>query len=165
MILATLLTGAAITVLAVLIFNLAVFALPFFAGVTIASLAYSSGAGFLGAAIIGLLAGAFLFAIGNAVLAGSRSPLLRLVVGITFAGPAALAGYAITGHVVAWSVPGGTWRTLFELVGGLVTGVVAWSRLNAAPPGTSVWTSGGPTGSPKDAPRHEQRPMRPPPHR
>ena len=46
MILATLLAGAAITVLAVLVFNLAVFALPFFAGVTIASLAYSSGAGF-----------------------------------------------------------------------------------------------------------------------
>ena len=141
MILATLLAGAAITVLAVLIFNLAVFALPFFAGVTTASLAYSSGAGFLGAAIIGLLAGAFLFAIGNAVLAGSRSPLLRLAVGITFAGPAALAGCAITGHVVTWSVPGGTWRTLFALLGGLVTGVVAWSRLNAAPPGASVWAS------------------------
>ena len=139
MILATLLAGAAIAVLAVLIFNLAVFALPFFAGVTAASLAYSSCAGFLGAAIIGLLAGAFLLAIGNAVVAGSRSPLLRLAVAITFAGPAALAGYAITGHVVAWSVPGGTWRTLFALLGGLVTGVVAWSRLNAAPPGASVW--------------------------
>ena len=141
MILATLLSGAAITALAVLIFNLAVFALPFFAGIATASLAYSSGAGFLGAATIGLLSGAFLFAIGNAVVAVSRSPLLRLAVGITFAGPAALAGYAITGHVVAWSVPGGTWRTLFALVGGLVTGVVAWSRLNAAPPGTSVWAS------------------------
>ena len=108
-------------------------------GVTIASLAYSSGAGFLGAAIIGLLSGAVLFAIGNAVVAGSRSPLLRLAVGIAFAGPAALAGYAITGHVVAWSVAGETWRTVFALVGGLVTGVVAWSRLNAAPPGASVW--------------------------
>ncbi len=139
MILATLLAGAAITVLAVLIFNLAVFALPFFAGVTAASLAYSSGAGFLGAAIIGLLAGAFLFAIGNAVVAGSRSPLLRLAVSITFAGPAALAGYAITGHVVAWSVPGGTWRTLFALLGGLVTGVVAWSRLNARRPVRRFW--------------------------
>ena len=37
MILAPLLAGAAITVLAALIFNLAVFALPFFAGVTAAS--------------------------------------------------------------------------------------------------------------------------------
>ncbi len=140
MILATLLAGAAITVLAVLIFNLAVFALPFFAGVTTASLPYSSGAGLLGAAIIGLLAGAFLFAIGNTVVEGSRSPLLRLAFSITFAGPAALAGYAITGHVLAWSVPGGTWRTLLALLGALVTGVVAWSRLNAAPPGASVWT-------------------------
>ena len=139
MILATLLAGAAITVLAALIFNLAVFALPFFAGVATASLAYSSGAGFLGAAITGLLAGAFLFAIGNAVVARSRSPLPRLAVGITFTGPAALAGYAITGHVVAWSVPGGTWRTLFALFGGLVTGAVACSRLNAASPGASVW--------------------------
>ena len=139
MILATLLAGAAITVLALLVFNLAVFVLPFFAGVTAASLAYSSGAGFPGAAIIGLLAGAFLFAIGNAVVAGSRSPVLKLVVGITFAGPAALAGYTITGHIVAWSVPGGTWRTLLALLGGLVTGVVAWSRLNAAPPGAWVW--------------------------
>ena len=139
MILATLLAGAAITVLALLIFNLAVFALPFIAGVTAASLAYSSGAGFVGAAIIGLSAGAVLFAIGNAVVARSRSSLLRLAVGITFAGPAALAGYAITGHVVAWSVAGGTWRTLFALFGALVTGVVAWSRLNAAPPGASAW--------------------------
>ena len=141
MILATLLAGAAITVLSVLIFNLAVSALPFFAGVTAASLAYSSGAGFLGAAIIGLSAGAVLFAIGNAVVARSRSPLLRLAVGIAFAGPAALAGYAITGHVVAWSVPGRAWRTLFALLGGFVTGVVAWSRLNAARPGESVWAS------------------------
>lgn len=164
MILATLLAGAAITVLAVLIFNLAVLALPFFAGTATASLAYLSGAGFLGAAIIGLFAGAFLFAIGNAVVAGSRSPLLRLVVGITFTGPAALAGYAITGHVVAWSVPGGTWRTLFALLGGLVTGVVAWSRLNAGPPGASVWALEAERIAEK-TPHGVTRPMRPPPHR
>ncbi len=164
MILATLLAGAAITVLAVLIFNLAVFALPFFAGVTAASLAYSSGAGFLGAAIIGLLAGAFLFAIGNAVVAGSRSPLLRLAVGITFAGPAALAGYAITGHVVAWSVPGGTWRTLFALLGGLRDrrGRLEPSQCRAA---RCVGLGAGGRSDRRKTPHGVTRPMRPPPHR
>ena len=135
MIFAVLLTTDALVVLAWLIFDLAVYALPFFVGVSAASSAHAHGSGIVGAGIIGLVAGAPALAIGQTVSATTRSPVLRLAVLAVHLVPAAIAGFAVTSHVAAWTVTGGVWRTSFSVIGATVTTLVAYARLTSAPPG------------------------------
>ena len=135
MIFAVILTSGALVVLAWLIFNLAVYALPFFVGVSAASWAHAHGSGLVGAGIIGLVAGALALAVGQTVSVTTRSPVLRLAVRAVCLVPAAVAGFAVTSHVAAWTVTGGVWRTSFAVIGATVTTLVAYARLTSAPPG------------------------------
>src|SRR5579859_2825108 len=75
-----------------LLFTLAVYALPFFAGMTAGLAAYHSGSGALGALVVGVLAGGATWAIGQIAFATIRSPLIRAVIALLFAAPAAVAG-------------------------------------------------------------------------
>ncbi len=79
-----------------LLFTLAVYALPFYAGLTAAFAAYHTGAGLIGAALVGLLAGAATLVIGQIAFAMAKSPILRGVIAMIFAAPAADAGYHAT---------------------------------------------------------------------
>src|ERR1700676_2574990 len=76
-----------------LLFTLAVYALPFFAGLTVGLAAFHSGAGFIGALIVGILAGGATLAIGQIAFATVRTPLIRASIGLLYAVPATLAGY------------------------------------------------------------------------
>ena len=78
-----------------LLFTLAVYALPLFAGMTAGLAAYHSGAG-LGALVVGFAAGAVTLVAGQAAFAAVKSPVLRVVIAILFAAPAAIAGYHAT---------------------------------------------------------------------
>ena len=64
-----LLSIAAIGFFCWLLFTLAVFALPLFAGLSIATWAYHTGAGWLGAILIGIVAGGLTLGIGQVLLA------------------------------------------------------------------------------------------------
>ena len=140
MIIAVLLTSGALVILAWLIFNLAIYALPFFVGVSAASWANAHGSGVVGAGVIGLFAGALALAVGKTVSTTTRSPALRLGVLAVYLIPAAVAGFALAGHVAGCTVTGEVWRTGFAVIGAAVTTLVAYARLTSAP-------SGGPGGA------------------
>ena len=136
MILALALCLSAAAVLAWLIFALAVYALPVAAGGLAAALAYSSGAGLPGAAIVGLVSGAFVFAAGQLALEHSRSPVARSVILALYTVPAAVAGFAIVESIAARFVPSSGWQIVFAGIGSVVVAASAWARLTAfAPPG------------------------------
>jgi hypothetical protein len=112
-----------------LLFTLAVYALPFFIGLTLAFAAYHSGADGFGATIIAVLAGGATLAIGRIPFATTRSPLQRMVFGLLYAVPAAVAGYQLTLGLAQIGVPSGSWREALAVVGGILVGSTGWLRM------------------------------------
>lgn len=130
--LAVALTG----VLCVLAYRLATYALPVMIAMEAARLAYSTGARWIGAGMIGLLAGVVSFGLMAVLFATLRTPILRIAIALIFAAPAAVAGYALIHGVTGEAVPSPVWRQIFCLAGGTLTGLSALARL-AAPPAVS----------------------------
>lgn len=122
---------ALIALLCVLAYTLAIYALPFLLGVAAAQFAYHTGSGLIGAALVGLVSAGVAFGI-LAVLFGTiRTPIIRLIVALIFAAPAAVAGYALVYGITKEAVPSDIWRQIFCIVGGGFVGVAAWMRLAA----------------------------------
>src|SRR5262245_34343259 len=93
-----------------LLFTLAVYALPFLAGLTAGLAAFHSGAGFIGALVVGLLAGSAVLVLGQMIFATVRAPLIRLLIGLVYAAPAAVAGYQLCFALSGISGPVGDWQ-------------------------------------------------------
>jgi hypothetical protein len=110
-----------------LLFTLAVYALPFFVGVNVFLAAFRSGAGVIGA--IGVLAGGATLAIGQIVFATVRVPIIRALIALLYAAPAAVAGYYATQGLSQIGVPSETWRVIFAAVGSAVVGGTAWAQM------------------------------------
>jgi len=113
----------------VLAYMLAVYALPFMLGVEVARWAYASGSGMIGAGLVGLVAGAAAYGLLIVLFMAVRPPILRLVVALVFATPAAVAGYALVHGITREAIPSEIWRIIFCLIGGGVTGLSALLRL------------------------------------
>ena len=128
-ILGILLCMAGVVALCWLMFNLAVFALPFFAAVTAGMAAIHSSAGPLGAVVVGLIAGVGTLALGQLAIALAPSMLLRGVIALVFAGPAAFAGYHAIHGLAALTMPSEAWRQVFAVVGAVVVGLTALGRM------------------------------------
>ncbi len=124
-----------------LLFNLAVYALPFFAGVSAGMLAYQTGAGAIGATLVGLVAGVVILVFGQLLFASLRTPAIRSVVALVYAGPAALAGYHAIHGLSAIGGAEEIWRQAFSVLGAIVIAGVAWSRMSALRPGGTTGTS------------------------
>jgi hypothetical protein len=121
-----------------LLFTLAVFALPFFAGVTVGMWAYDTGAGWLGAILVGTLAGGLTFGIGQLLLVFVRPLWARIVIALAFVAPAALAGYHATHGIVKRTMPSESWQFAFSVVGAIAVGVTALMRMTTmAMPGST----------------------------
>lgn len=116
---------ALIAGLCVLAYTLAVYALPFIIAVEAARFAYATGSGLIGAGLVGLVAGAAAYGLLVLAFASLRSPVLRLVVALVFAAPAAVAGYALFHGVTDEA-----WRQIFCIIGGGVVGASALVRLS-----------------------------------
>ncbi|YBW40689.1 hypothetical protein ACMYR2_3222 [Nitrobacter sp. TKz-YC01] len=91
--------------------------------------AYGTGAGWLGAGIVGVVAGVASFGILTLLFAILRAPILRIALALIFAAPAAVAGYALVHGVTAEAVPSPVWRQIFCLAGGAFVGAAAVARL------------------------------------
>ncbi|MFC6447721.1 hypothetical protein [Shinella zoogloeoides] len=115
--------------LCILAYTLAVYALPFMLGVTAAQFAYHTGAGFIGAGLVGFVAAVAAFGVLALLFDTLRSPILRLIVALVFAAPAAVAGYALVHGVTKESVPSEIWRQIFCIIGGAFVGTSALLRL------------------------------------
>ena len=120
MIAVMLMSVALIAGLCVLAYTLAVYALPFMLAVEAARFAYATGSGLIGAGLVGLVAAAAAYGLLVFVFASLRSPVLRLIVALIFAAPAAVAGEAMPSEV---------WRQIFCVIGGGFVGVSALMRL------------------------------------
>ena len=118
--------------LCVLAYTLAVYALPFMLGVTAAQFAYQTGSGFIGAGLVGIVAAVAAFGILAFLFDTLRPPILRLLVALDFAAPAAIAGYALIHGVTKDSVPSEIWRQIFCIIGGAFVGTSALLRLTAS---------------------------------
>ncbi len=76
----------------VLAYTLAIYALPFMLAIVATRFAYGTGAGWVGAGIVGLVAGVASFGILAFLFAMLRAPILRIALALIFAAPAAVAG-------------------------------------------------------------------------
>jgi membrane glycosyltransferase len=67
---------------------------------------------------------------GQYVFSAARSPIVRLVVGLLFAVPAAYAGYDVTFAFARIGDPSEWWREAFAVVGAITVGGTAWARIS-----------------------------------
>jgi hypothetical protein len=116
--------------LCVLAYRLAVYALPVMFGFEITRVAYETGAGMTGASIIGFIAAAVTYGLLSVLFVSLRSPAVRIAIGLTFALPAAGAGYALISGISANAIPSEFWRLMFCGLGGLLVGAAALARLS-----------------------------------
>ena len=127
----TLLSIAAIGFLCWLLFTLAIFALPLFAGVTTGMWAYGTGADWLGALVVGALAAALTFGIGQLLFVYVRPLWARMIIALAFVTPAAMAGFHATHGIVKHTMPSEGWQVAFSIIGAVAVGVTALMRLAA----------------------------------
>ena len=118
-----------IGMLVALMFNLAILTLPFFAAVTASRFAYGTGAGVPGAIAVGFVAGAAALAAGQAILALTRSTVIRLAVALAFTAPAAFAGYHLVLGLSHIGGAHGIWQEIFAVIGSIAIGVASLMRL------------------------------------
>lgn len=112
------------------LFALAIHALPFFVGMTAAIFSYQSGAGPFGAVVIGFLVAGFTFVLGQSLFSTARSRIVRIVIGLLFAVPAARAGYDVSLALAHIGISSEWWRVAFAMVGAILIGGTAWARLS-----------------------------------
>ncbi|MGQ3302329.1 hypothetical protein [Reyranella sp.] len=137
-----------------LLFTLAIYALPTFAGLAVGLAAFHSGTGVVGAITVGLLVGGAVLALGQFVFAATPTPL-RVIVGLVYAVPAAIAGYQVSFALASLVMPGSVWQGAFAVIGAVVSGWTAFSRLALlAPPLDGRGT--GSACSPADGRLHGQ---------
>jgi len=129
MVLLMLLGVVLVGVMCVVAYTLAIYALPFMLGLLAARFAYETGAGLLGAGVVGLAAGAAAWGLLLLLFTTLRSPLLRLIVALVFAAPAAVAGYFLVHGIAREAVPSEVWRQIFCVIGGALVGLAAFGRL------------------------------------
>lgn len=129
-----LMSVALIAVLCVAAYTLAIYALPFMLGLTAAQFAYQTSPGLIGAGLVCLVAAGVAFGVLALLFETLRASLLRLIVALVFAAPAAVAGYTLVYGVTKEAVPSEIWRQIFCLVGGGFVGVSVLMRLAAPVP-------------------------------
>lgn len=139
-VLAILVSLAAIGALCWLLFTLAVFALPAFVGATVGAWAYGTGAGVPGAILIGLVTAAATLAVGQLVMMFVRPVWLKLIVAIAFVAPAAIAGFHATHGIVKHLMPSEAWQMTFSVIGAIAVGITALVRV------AGMATAPGPSG-------------------
>jgi hypothetical protein len=110
-------------------FRLAVHALPFFVGLMAGLSALQTGAGPFGAIVVGIVFGAFALVAGQLAFSVARSAAFRLVVGLLFALPAAIAGYQLSLGFAHLGIVSEGWRQVFALIGAITVGATAWTRI------------------------------------
>ena len=139
-----------------LLFTLAIYALPFLAGLTAGLAAFHSGAGVIGVLIVGLLAGGATLALGQIAFATTHSPLIRAIIGLLYAVPATVAGYQVSFALAGIGMSAGGWQLAFAVVGAVLLGVTAFSRMTLFVPASDGQRTGG-SHSPIVWRLHDQR--------
>ena len=112
------------------LFALATHALPFFVGMTVGIYSFQAGAGPFGAIVVGFVTAGFTLVVGQYAFSIARSPIVRLVIGLLFAVPAARAGYDVTLALANLGIPEEWWRKSFAVLGAIAVGGTAWAHVS-----------------------------------
>lgn len=112
------------------LFVLATHAFPFFVGMTVGIYSFHAGAGPFGAIVVGFVTAGFTLVVGQFAFSIARSPIVRLVIGLIFAVPAARAGYDVTLALAHLGIPEGWWRESFAVLGAIAVGGTAWAHVS-----------------------------------
>lgn len=123
------LSAVLILAMCALAYLLATYALPFLFALLVTRFAFATGAGYIGAGIVGIVAGVAAYGFLAYLYATLRSPILRLFIAVIFAVPAAIAGYALVHGITGEAVPSEVWRQIFCIAGGAFVGLSAMARL------------------------------------
>jgi len=126
-----------------LLFTLAIYALPFLAGLTAGLAAFHSEAGVVGAFIVGFLAGGATLALGQIAFGTIRTPLIRALIGLLYAVPATVAGYQVSFALAGIGMSDGGWQMAFAVVGAVLAGFTAFSRMTLFVPASDGQGTGG----------------------
>lgn len=139
-----------------LLFSLAVYALPFCIGMTIALAALHGGAGIVVAFAAGATSAGIALALGRIAFVSTRVPWIRVLIGLLYAVPAALAGYHLSLGLAKVGMTGDGWREAFALGGAVLIGITAFSRMALVTPPAAGRGWGAPTCSPLFSQQREQ---------
>ena len=71
---------------------------------------------------------------GQIAVAVVHSPLIRAAIALLFVVPAAIAGYYATRGLLHISMPAERWRDALALIGGIIVGTAAWTRITPVAP-------------------------------
>jgi len=112
------------------LFRLAIHALPLFVGLTAGIYSFQIGMGPFGAIVIGFIVACCTLVLGRYAVSVARGPVVRLLIGLLFAVPAARAGYDVTLALSHIGLPSEWWRESFALLGSIAIGGTAWSRVS-----------------------------------
>jgi hypothetical protein len=91
---------------------------------------FQAGAGPFGAIVAGFVTGGFTLVLGRYAISVARSPIVRLVIGLLFAVPAARAGYDVSVALAHIGIPSEWWRESFAMLGAIAVGCTAWARMS-----------------------------------
>jgi hypothetical protein len=105
-----------------------------FAGVAAGLATYHSGSGPIGAIIVGLIASSITLIVGQIAFMTLRSPLIRAVIALLFAVPAAVAGYYAALGLAYIGIPAEGWRQAMAITGAIVVAATAWARMMLSAP-------------------------------
>jgi hypothetical protein len=114
-----------------LLYFCAVYIVPFAVGVWIAFWAIHAGSGEISGFAIGAVAGVALFLTGKVTFQTSRSPAVQWLIAMTFAIPAAIAGFNLVEQVWPLIMTPTTWQYVIGVVVGAATGATVIARLGA----------------------------------
>jgi hypothetical protein len=117
-----------------LMFSLAVYALPFCVGMTIALAALHGGAGIVVAFAVGATSAGIALVLGRIAFVSTGVPWIRVLIGMLYAVPAALAGYHLSLGLATLGMTGDGWREAFALGGAILIGITAFSRMTLVTP-------------------------------
>ena len=82
-------------------------------------------------------------ALGQIAFATTRTPLIRAVIGLLYAVPATVAGYQVSFALAGIGMSTGGWQTAFAVVGAVLSGFTAFSRMTLfVPPSDGQGTRG-----------------------
>lgn len=134
------------------LFTLAIHALPFFIGLTAGIYSFQAGMGPFGAIVVGFVVAGFVLMLGRYAFSIARAPIVRLLVGLLFAVPAARAGYDVTLALSHIGIPSEWWRESFAMLGAVAVGNTAWARMSkqtdpALGPGVALSPNQSPNGA------------------
>jgi hypothetical protein len=134
------------------LFALATHALPFFVGMSVGIYSFQAGAGPFGAIVVGLVTAGFTLVVAQHAVSVTRSPIVRLLIRLLFALPAARAGYDVTVALAHFGIPQEWWRESFAMLGAIAVGCTAWARVSiltepALSPGVAFGPAQPPIGA------------------